>query len=65
MQKNGNAIIHKYTLNGYHIVLDTNSGAVHLFGEAPFAMLDYLDGTVSEEPPEAFFHSEYLRIFGL
>lgn len=53
MQKNGNAIIHKYTLNGYHIVLDTNSGAVHLFGEAPFAMLDYLDGTVPEKPPEA------------
>lgn len=45
-------MIHSYTQNGYHIVLDTNSGAVHLFGDAPFAMLDYLDGTVPENPPE-------------
>ena len=34
-------MIHKYTLNGYRIVLDTNSGAVHLFDEAPYEMLDY------------------------
>ena len=46
-------MIHKYTLNGYRIVLDTNSGAVHLFDEAPYEMLDYLDGAVPEEPPAA------------
>jgi uncharacterized protein len=44
-------MIHAYTLNGFHIVMDTNSGAVHLFDEAPFAMLDYLDDTVPDEPP--------------
>ncbi len=44
-------MIHKYTQNGYRIVLDTNSGAVHLFGEAPFAMLDYLEDSVPDEPP--------------
>lgn len=45
-------MIHKYTLNGYRIVLDTNSGAVHVFGEAPYEMLNYLDGTVPQEPPK-------------
>lgn len=47
-----NSMIHKYSLNGYQIVLDTNSGAVHLFDDAPFAMLDYLDGSVPETPPQ-------------
>ncbi len=45
-------MIHRYVSNGYRIVLDTNSGAVHIFGEAPFAMLDYLDGSVPDKPPE-------------
>ncbi len=46
-------MIHKYSLNGYHIVMDTNSGAVHIFDDAPFDMLDYLDDSVPEHPPEA------------
>lgn len=45
-------MIHKYSLNGFNIVMDTNSGAVHLFDDAPFAMLDYLDDTVPDEPPK-------------
>ena len=44
-------MIHKYFLNGYRIVLDTNSGAVHVFDELPFEMLDYLDGAVPDSPP--------------
>lgn len=36
-------MIHKYTLNGYRIVMDTNSGAVHLFDKIPYEMLDYLE----------------------
>ena len=35
-------MIHKYSLNGYNIVLDTNSGAVHVMDEAPFAVLKFL-----------------------
>ena len=46
-------MIHKYSLNGYNIVMDTNSGAVHVFDDAPFAMLDYLSGGVPDDPPEA------------
>ncbi len=45
-------MIHGYTLNGYHIVMDTNSGAVHVFDDAPFAMLDYLKDCVPEKPPQ-------------
>ncbi|MGX8702538.1 thioether cross-link-forming SCIFF peptide maturase [Caproiciproducens sp.] len=45
-------MIHKYSLNGFHIVLDTNSGAVHLFDDAPFDMLDYLNDSVPENPPQ-------------
>ena len=48
-------MIHKYRLNGYRIVMDTNSGAVHLFEKAPFLMLDYLEkeDCVPEQPPQA------------
>jgi uncharacterized protein len=46
-------MIHKYSLNGYKIVLDTNSGAVHLFDDAPFDILDYLqDEKIPDQPPE-------------
>jgi uncharacterized protein len=45
-------MIHKYSLNGYNIVMDTNSGAVHIFSDAAFAILDYLDDNVPDEPPE-------------
>ena len=45
-------MIHKYSMNGYNIVMDTNSGAVHIFSDAAFAILDYLDDNVPDEPPE-------------
>lgn len=35
-------MIHKYKLNGYNIVLDVNSGAVHVLDDCSFAMLDYI-----------------------
>ena len=44
-------MIHKYSLGGYRIVIDTNSGAVHFFDEIPFAMLDYLEDSVPDSPP--------------
>lgn len=45
-------MIHKYILNGYRIVMDTNSGAVHLFDEIPYSILDYLNDSVPEMPPQ-------------
>lgn len=50
-------MIHKYSLNGFNIVMDTNSGAVHLFEDAPFEMLDYLDGSVPDAPPEGMMEA--------
>lgn len=46
-------MIHKYSLNGYRLVIDTNSGAVHIFDEVPFEILDYLDDSVPEQAPKA------------
>ena len=34
-------MIHKYQLNGYNIVLDVNSGAVHVVDELFYALLDF------------------------
>lgn len=45
-------MIHKYSLNGYQIVMDTNSGAVHIFDDIPFEMLDYLQDSVPDNPPQ-------------
>ena len=34
-------MIHKYQLNGYNIVLDVNSGAVHVVDELFYELLDF------------------------
>ncbi len=48
-------MIHKYQLNGYWIVLDVNSGAVHLLDELSYRLLDLMTDSVPPEcPPEAF-----------
>ena len=46
-------MIHKYKLNGYAIVLDVNSGAVHVVDDCSYDMLDYLDETMGEAMPQA------------
>lgn len=38
-------MIHKYKLNGYNIVLDVNSGAVHVVDDLAYDILDCLDET--------------------
>ena len=35
-------MIHKYFQNGYYIVLDVNSGAVHVVDELFYNMLDHV-----------------------
>lgn len=46
-------MIHKYKLNGYAIVLDVNSGAVHVVDDCSYDMLDFLDETMGEAMPQA------------
>ncbi len=42
-------MIHKYQLNGYNIVLDVHSGAVHCVDELTYNILDYIE---NEKPTE-------------
>lgn len=41
--------IHKFILNGMHIVLDVNSGAVHVVDQLVYDILDIFDGTNEAE----------------
>ena len=48
-------MIHKYTLNGYNIVLDVCSGAVHVFDDLCYDLVDYTnENTTQECPAEAY-----------
>ena len=44
-------MIHKFKQLGYNIVLDVNSGAVHLPDDCAYDMLDYIDAPMSETMP--------------
>ncbi len=46
-----NYLIHKYALNGYNIVLDVHSGAVHILDDISFDLLDYIKPGFSKECP--------------
>lgn len=45
-------MIHKYKLGGYNIVLDVNSGGVHLVDELTYDMLDNISPPFEEKCPE-------------
>jgi len=45
-------MIHKYFLNGYYIVMDVNSGAIHIADKLMYDMLDYIVPPISEECPK-------------
>lgn len=45
-------MIHKYKLNGYNIVLDVNSGGVHVVDELTYDMLDNVMPPFADECPQ-------------
>lgn len=45
-------MIHKYTLNHYNIVLDVNSGAVHVVDDLFYHMLDYISDKPEKNIPQ-------------
>ena len=46
-------MIHKYKLHGYNVVLDVNSGGVHLVDDLTYDMLDNVAPPFSDVcPPE-------------
>lgn len=46
-------MIHKYKLNGYNIVLDVNSGGVHIVDELTYDLLDNVMPPFSPECPDS------------
>lgn len=45
-------MIHKYTLNGYNIVLDVDSGAIHVVDNLTFELLDHINPPLSDRCPQ-------------
>ena len=45
-------MIHKFHLNGYYIVLDVNSGGVHVVDELAYNMLDHITDPLERECPQ-------------
>lgn len=45
-------MIHQYKLNGYNIVLDVNSGAVHVVDDLFYDLLSCLDDQITEKCPK-------------
>ena len=45
-------MIHKFHLNGYYIVLDVNSGGVHVVDELAYNMLDHITDPLEHECPQ-------------
>ncbi len=44
-------MIHKYQLNGFYIVIDVNSGGIHVVDRIAYDLLDLLEPPMSEELP--------------
>lgn len=45
-------MIHKFKQSGYNILLDVNSGGVHILDDCSYDVLDYISAPLGEECPE-------------
>ena len=50
-------MIHKYFLNGFYIVIDVNSGAVHIVDELAYRMLDFFSDKLPDVCPDSIINS--------
>lgn len=50
-------MIHKFNLRGYYIVLDVNSGAVHLVDKLLYELLDHVSEQPEEKADEAIYQA--------
>ena len=57
----GNSVIHQYKNNGYNIVLDVNSGAVHVVDELVYDVIELLDQGMDEEKVCSVLEDRYER----
>ncbi len=54
-------LIHKYKLNGYNIVIDTNSNGIHLVSDAVYDMVDRIAPPLDEKCPDELFDLPYAK----
>ena len=54
-------MIHKFSLNGYNIILDVYSGAVHVVDDLTFRLVDFTDENMTPQVPAKAYDalSEY------
>ena len=50
-------MIHKYSLNGFNIVLDICSGAVHVMDELGYELVDYTSADMPEKCPDEAYNA--------
>ena len=43
------SLIHRYKSNGFNIVLDINSGCIHLVDEVTYEVLPYLEEALAQK----------------
>lgn len=46
-------MIHRFSLNGYNIVVDVNSGAVHILDDVAFGLLEFISPPMEQQCPES------------
>ena len=42
-------MVHQYISNGYHIVLDVNSGSVHVVDETAYRVIPFVEEALAQE----------------
>ena len=50
-------MIHKYSLNGYNIILDVYSGAVHVVDDLTYRLVDFTSENMTGETPDAAYEA--------
>lgn len=57
------SLIHKYSLNGYNIVLDVHSGAVHIVDDVTYNILDLVSPPLAKDCPESVLNALQDRFY--
>lgn len=57
-----NYLIHKYSLNGYNIVIDVHSGAIHVVDDVTYNILDSVKPPMSENCPNELIE-QYSKVY--
>ena len=53
------SMIHKFSMDGYNIVLDVNGGGVHVLDDVAYDLVDLFEEKSMEEIVDAFINTKY------